>query len=237
MNDRGKYMIETRLRKVSPLVALSILIIIASSGIGQSSEEKIVPNLVGLSEENATKILNELNVSYKILEGHNESVKLGFICDQEPKYLEVLHPGATIKVYKNIPLIKLYIPLEGDHVNNSVLIRGHISPELGENDFLWIGAKPYKDIKNWWPQSNGIIRPFRGGEFEGNAFLGGISNDTFEIGIFIINQSLNDKFNKWLNFATEYNVWPPITKENPGATVAKEVLEAHKYEQVNVTLI
>jgi hypothetical protein len=139
-------------------------------------------------------------------------------------------------IAQDIPLIDIYTPSENDSVANSVVIRGSISPNLGENDYLWIGAKPLKDIKNWWPQDNGRLRPIRG-VFEGNAFLGGSEGDQYEIGIFIVNESLNQKMDDWLNFSKKYNIWPAITEEKEWIpTITKEELEEHKYANVNVTL-
>jgi hypothetical protein len=152
----------------------------------------------------------------------------------EEEAINILSKENTVN--NSTPIVEIYTPNENEYVNRSVVIKGRISPTLGDDDYIWIGAKPYKDIKNWWPQENGRIVPFKGGYFEGNAFLGGNSGDKIEIGIFIVNQSLNEKLNNWLNFTIQYNVWPPITKNNPGATISKEVLEEHKYANVTVML-
>jgi hypothetical protein len=228
-----------RLRSMSVWLVVSIFFIMIYAEISYAEDEvpfENIPSVIRLSDAEAISQLTNASIPYEMIDGYNSSVGIGIIYDQTPKNSKDYAKSNVIKIYRSIPKIEIYTPESMKYVNNSVVVRGHIDRNLGENDYLWIGAKPYKDIKNWWPQDNDRIKPVKG-IFEGNAFLGGENNDKYEIGIFIVNGSLNKKIEDWLDFNKKYNIWPAITEEKEFIpTINKEILETYKYANVTVII-
>ncbi len=132
--------------------------------------------------------------------------------------------------------IKIERPRQNATVSNMVLVTGQLSSNLAENEYLWLAVKPLNDPnENWWPQNNDkLISANR--KFEANAFLGGKDGDLFEIGVLVVDESINGIFKKWLKTSIEENNWPSITEGRIGTDqkVSKEVIEAHKIAHVDV---
>jgi hypothetical protein len=144
--------------------------------------------------------------------------------------LHVIDKGNTIAVDpQNDNLI---------YTNNTIVVKGYLSPDLKSEEYLWIAVKPDKSIANWWPQLNGKIMPNKRGEFEGNAFLGGNAGDVFTIGILILNDTLNRKFSEWGANSKIENSWPPITEGDPinGTKVSKDTIENAVLVNIRIAL-
>lgn len=194
------------------------------------------PILIGISENDALHELQSKNMIYKPIAGQNNSVPEGYVFDQEPKNASCIGPDFKIKIFVNTPVI-IEEPYENKRVGSAATVRGSLSTDLKNNEHLWIAVKPQKSIKDWWPQTGGDIKLING-EFEANAFLGGIRNDTFEIGVLLVDDEINKKFWDWLNLSQSLNEWPPITQGHPETDqkVSKEVVEEHKIAKINVIL-
>jgi hypothetical protein len=161
-------------------------------------------------------------------------------CTQEcPNGLE----GNNIPAMKNIIARSLRIIIDEPQTKNVtsvVAVKGHLSSNLIENENLWIAVKPNKSIADWWPQdNNGPIKPNSRNEFEGNAFLGGDNGDGFEIGVLIVNDSINKRFMEWVDTSKRESNWIAITEDRPGTDlkVIKEDIEASKFAKIDVILI
>lgn len=197
------------------------------------------PIVIGLSADEARYILEEANIAYEILDGHNSSVKEGYVFDQEPKEINCPGPDFKVKIFINKPLtIQIMSPKENQNVSSYIVVTGRVSSDLMKNESLWIAVKPLANINNWWPQDNPPkVEPISK-EFQGEAFLGGEKGDRFEIGILVVDNETNKKFMDWLNTSKKENDWPSITGGRPGTDqkVAKEIIEARKLAKVVVTL-
>lgn len=194
------------------------------------------PILIGISENDALHELQSKNLIYKPIAGQNNSVPEGYIFDQDPKNASCIGPNFKIKIFVNTPVI-IEEPYENKRVGSAATVRGSLSSDLKNNEHLWIAVKPQKSIKDWWPQTGGDIKLINR-EFEANAFLGGIKNDTFEIGVLLVDDEINKKFLDWLKLSQSKNDWPPITQGYPGTDikVSKEEIEEHKIAKINVIL-
>jgi hypothetical protein len=197
------------------------------------------PYVVGYRENEAEDQLDKANLKIDPQYYRNNSVKEGYVFDQEPKGAICLRPDLKVKIFINKPLtIQIESPEENDNVSSFFAVTGKVSSDLMENESLWIAVKPLKDTKNWWPQSNPPkVEPISK-EFQGVAFLGGQKGDEFEIGILVVDNETNKKFMDWLNTSISEDKWPSITVGRPGTDqkVAKEIIEAHKFANVVVTL-
>ena len=194
------------------------------------------PIVIGMSENDARHELQSKNLTYKPLAGQNNTVRDGYVFDQEPKNASCIGPDFKIKIFVNTPVI-IEEPYENKTVGSAATVRGSLSSDLKNNEHLWIAVKPQKSIKDWWPQTGGDFKLING-EFEANAFLGGIRNDTFEIGVLLVDDQINQTFGDWLSLSQSKNDWPPITEGHPGTDqrVSKEVIEEHKIAKINVIL-
>jgi hypothetical protein len=125
------------------------------------------------------------------------------------------------------------------YTNSTIVVKGHLSPDLKTNEHLWIAVKPDNSISNWWPQSNGELKPNEEGEFEGNAFLGGDKDEVFTVGILILNDTLNRTFSKWVVNSKIKNYWPPITEGDPitKTKISKNIIEDTALAYIRIKLI
>lgn len=197
-----------------------------------------IPLVIGLTEDEAKARLKSSNMPIDVEIGWNGSVKDGIVYDQDPKSAACLPIHSKIKIFVN-RLIIIDKPQEGEEVPSRTVVRGRLSSDLKDGEYLWIAVKPEASIQNWWPQidGNSSIEPI-GGAFEGNAFLGGNKNDSFEIGIILLDDELNQKFRQWGNVSRLQGRWPPITEGYPeeNLKVSKKEIEKHLIARVNVTL-
>jgi hypothetical protein len=198
-----------------------------------------LPNVIGLSENEAKYMLEEAGLSYEVQYGRNISVKDGYVFDQEPKNATCTSPDFSVKIYVNKSLsVEIESPQENENVSSIVVVTGRMSSDLLENESLWIAVKPLRNVKDWWPQNNlpKLVPVNR--EFEGNAFLGGNMGDRFEIGILVVDKEINKTFMDYMTTSLNENNWPSITQGRTGTNqkVPKEVIEAHKLAKVNVIL-
>jgi hypothetical protein len=198
-----------------------------------------LPILTGENEKDALKLLNKINLTYEIIEDRIEGIPANYVYDQFPKGDYCFSQDEKLKLFVNAPLrVNITRPKEGERVQNTTTVEGTISQDLKDNENLWIVVRPYKSLANWWPQSGGPITP-KNRIFKGEAYLGGVSNDMFEIGILIVDDKLNSQFEKWLINSSSLNQWPPITEGDPisRVKVSKYVIQSNKYASVNAILV
>lgn len=172
-------------------------------------------NLIGKIRSQAESLLKEETISYETIYGLNETFPSGYVYDQDPKYYnDSIYDDFKIKLFANgNPEARIISPYYGEYVPSSVKVAGKVFDPVDEDSTkLWIAVKSQD---NWWPQSGGPL-PIEHGEFLGIAYLGGTSNDSFEIALLMVNNTISDNFMKWEEISKRTNYWPPITKKSKG---------------------
>lgn len=201
------------------------------------------PSLIGMSKSEAEAVLQEENLTYVEIDGRNDTVRQGFIFDQEPKEASC-YPPKELKLFVNAPLSLNNLTIEpSKYINgetvvpSTVRVQGRLSSPLKRNEHLWIAVKPFYSTSNWWPQTPpGDINLSYDRTFEGNAYLGGNDKDLFEIAVLILDNETNERFKEWENYSSSMNNWPAITDPTLDMNVSKAIIDAQVLESLEVKL-
>ena len=209
---------------------LTMLWLNACLGLSDSND---FPNVIGMHQTDAERILKGNNITYSISYGISEGSRERYIFDQKAngsmlnisvnKRLESLQ----IEDKMNIIILNLSSKNMGTvHTNSTVVVKGYLVSDLKKDQHIWIAVNPQTSVNNWWPQSNGVIIPYKR-EFKGNAFLGGATDQTFDIAVLIVNDTLNQTLADWEMHSAMEQSWPPITEGDPitGAKVSQNEIE------------
>lgn len=209
------------------------------------SNLNVYPNVIDMQQIDAEKVLKEGNITPNIIYGiangyqdrtvFNQEINgsnLSIFVNKRLDYLQVVDKSNIINVNLSQMDNKII------HTNSTVVIEGRLLSNLKANEHLWIAVKPHTSIANWWPQSNGDIKPNKRGEFQGNAFLGGNKDEVFTIGVLILNDTLNRTFSEWEIHSKSKKSWPPITEGDPitGNKVSKNAIEDAALAEIEVML-
>lgn len=202
------------------------------------------PLLIGMREDKANETLRDLNLSCEIIEGRNSTFKEGFVYSQDPMPSEAdcINGGSKVKLFVNSPSrIIIVEPKDNTSVTNTALVEGRLLDPLNKSEHLWIAIQSLRSIGNWYPQTSSrplaSITPING-EFQGNAYLGGVPNEPYEIAVLIVDNETNKKILEWANISLELNSWSPITQGYPNKDlrVPKDVIEKRTYAKVKVKI-
>ena len=109
--------------------------------------------------------------------------------------------------------INITAPSEGDKIPRSIMVRGTISGDLPDNQYMWVVAHPHVS-SGWWPQT-GRIRP-SGGNWYVQAWIGVETNvgDNFDIAVVLVNEDSDQYYQDYLEHGMETGDYPEISLPN-----------------------
>ncbi len=233
-------------KKTYKVAVLILAILFAGTSIVMAE----YPIVVGMHQVEAEKTLREKNITwytiYGIANGYQERV----VFNQEVN-------GSALNIFVNKRLDYLRVKDKTNdsavdlsqsqedrdknaiYSNSIIVVEGRLLSDMETNEHLWIAVRPDSSIANWWPQSNGDLKPNKQRVFQGNAFLGGGEGDLFTVGIFILNDTLNRIFTEWETHSNNKKSWPPITQGDPvtGNKVSKNTIEDTALLLIKIKLI
>lgn len=131
-------------------------------------------------------------------------------------------------------------PMHNDIVGSSVVVKGQLPSEPGDDQFFWIAVKPLNAVTNWFPQNNAekqlLIK--KDWSFEGNAYLCCDNGQKFEIALLKLDRDLNQKFRNYVNNSMVNGNWSSITVGHPRTndSVSLEEIEDSKLDWIEVEL-
>ena len=73
-------------------------------------EEAIVPKVVGMTEEEAIKALEEAKLKYEIIEENSKKVEAGYVIEQETEEDKTVNAGDTVKIHVSTGVKKITVP-------------------------------------------------------------------------------------------------------------------------------
>ena len=73
-------------------------------------EEAIVPKVVGETQEDAIKMLEEAKLKYEVVEEYSKKVETGYVIEQETKENTTVNAGDTVKIHVSTGVKKITVP-------------------------------------------------------------------------------------------------------------------------------
>jgi len=123
-----------------------------------------------------------------------------------------LSDTATVEITVSTPLvIKITSPKSGDKVPISTIVRGTISGELPEGQYMWVVINPHPSPGEWWPQVR-RIEPLKG-QWYVEVWLGREEEDVgneFDIVVILVNEKDDQAYSDYLARGRETGDYPGI---------------------------
>ena len=188
-----------KLPKKFLIVIVTIFLISTSvaSGIFYSANFITTPNVVNMSQENATALLKEVKLDYEVkYENVNDSTKGNIVISQNPKNGILVSNNSKITLIVGLfETIKINEPLKTNSVGDHITLNG-ITSKLQPNDKIYVlvqpqprgGDGPYE----WYIQPPAII--LSNGSWVTKAYFGekGDEGRTFKIVAIISSDSYSE---------------------------------------------
>jgi hypothetical protein len=107
--------------------------------------------------------------------------------------------------------IKITYPKENQVVPSPVAIKGTISGQMPDNQYMWILANPQLCPGQFWPQGDSHITPING-QWSWLAYLGGKNDggNLFNIIVVLVDNATDKNFTEWANLGKAKNEYPSI---------------------------
>ena len=119
--------------------------------------------------------------------------------------------------------LNIITPKEGDKVFSYSLVRGTISGELPDGQFIWVVSNIESVPGLWWPQE-GPIKPLSG-LWDADVWLGSAvdTGKKFSIAVILVNETDNQVFMKYREEGNETGNFPAI-KLPDSATIMDSII-------------
>jgi len=122
----------------------------------------------------------------------------------------------------------------GDEVPISTPVRGTISGELPEGQYIWVVINPHASPGHWWPQGR-RIEPL-GGQWHVEVWLGREEDAgmAFDIAVILVNEEGDQRYRTYLARGAETGDYPGIPL-HPSANIMDVITVIRKSELPGVT--
>lgn len=112
---------------VVAIVVIALAIVLFAAGgfaliFGGSGKEVPVPNVVGMTQENAISALEEANLKYKVVEEENDEYDPGYVFKQSPEADTTVKEGKIVEIFVCIGTTGIEVPNVVDKTEDAAKI-------------------------------------------------------------------------------------------------------------------